>query len=450
MEHGPVLGALTLLTVCSVQLTLAQEDQLATADSSRIETVVSPDALAKLLATATGSIAAGVSAPLVLAPKSSKFRNKRKQISRLKAHRGSKFVSRPTTEAPDSSEENPFVTSQPQTKAPRKKFTGFPKRSRPIIQKTRFKLRPGLDHVQEVNPTPLPVVDLIPQPTARAPVVLTNEIETEDVEKKKEALFEQLRSQASLITGAQPVGVSRNIRPVPSQEKAKTLEPTPTTTTSLATKASVREERSNRREHGRQLRLGSSVARRRDSDSANVGQRRQEDIYVDDSEVYEEYEYEEDDREEGPKRVVDLPRRRKNPQQLVNRNAASRTKIVKLGGRASNVENIENYRYQNEDGSITWGYQNEDGSFKEETIGIDCITHGKYGYVDPDGEVREYSYTSGNRCDPDTRKVESISDGNRATKHGYFDHARNNFVMPNGRRVKVVVNQGNKARGRRY
>ena len=88
--------------------------------------------------------------------------------------------------------------------------------------------------------------------------------------------------------------------------------------------------------------------------------------------------------------------------------------------------------------------------FQEETIGVDCITHGRYGYIDPAGEhrhgwphtrggarggqrgvrgdfkqcnlvvsqsqvlgeasrvPREYSYTSGIRCDPDTRKVTSI------------------------------------------
>ena len=33
------------------------------------------------------------------------------------------------------------------------------------------------------------------------------------------------------------------------------------------------------------------------------------------------------------------------------------------------------------------------------------MTHGRYGYVDPTGEAREYSYTSGIRCDPATREV---------------------------------------------
>lgn len=49
---------------------------------------------------------------------------------------------------------------------------------------------------------------------------------------------------------------------------------------------------------------------------------------------------------------------------------------------------LRKYREENPDGSITWGFENDDGSFKEETIGIDCITRGVYGYIDPDGEKR--------------------------------------------------------------
>ena len=32
-------------------------------------------------------------------------------------------------------------------------------------------------------------------------------------------------------------------------------------------------------------------------------------------------------------------------------------------------------------------------TFQEETIGVDCITHGKYGYVDPTGESRNSDMT---------------------------------------------------------
>lgn len=38
------------------------------------------------------------------------------------------------------------------------------------------------------------------------------------------------------------------------------------------------------------------------------------------------------------------------------------------------AQTIRKYRDEHEDGTITWGYENDDGSFKEEIIGMDCIT----------------------------------------------------------------------------
>lgn len=60
---------------------------------------------------------------------------------------------------------------------------------------------------------------------------------------------------------------------------------------------------------------------------------------------------------------------------------------------------MRKYRTDNEDGSITWGFENDDGTFKEETLGADCIVRGKYGYVDPDGVRREYTYETGSKCE---------------------------------------------------
>ena len=65
------------------------------------------------------------------------------------------------------------------------------------------------------------------------------------------------------------------------------------------------------------------------------------------------------------------------------------------------VATLERYSHKNDDGSFTFGYVGADGSFREETRGADCITRGKYGYIDPDGVKREYSYTSGLTCDVD-------------------------------------------------
>ncbi|KAK7082384.1 hypothetical protein SK128_002998 [Halocaridina rubra] len=64
------------------------------------------------------------------------------------------------------------------------------------------------------------------------------------------------------------------------------------------------------------------------------------------------------------------------------------------------VETIRRYSYFDEQGNYVFGYEAADGSFKEEIRGLDCVVNGKYGYVDPDGVRREFTYTSGNRCDP--------------------------------------------------
>ncbi|XP_059480009.1 uncharacterized protein LOC132199373 [Neocloeon triangulifer] len=68
--------------------------------------------------------------------------------------------------------------------------------------------------------------------------------------------------------------------------------------------------------------------------------------------------------------------------------------------RAPPVETIRNFNTINDDGSFTFGYEAADGSFKEETRGTDCVVRGKYGYIDPDGNKREFTYVSGNPCDP--------------------------------------------------
>merc|ERR1711981_606765 len=47
---------------------------------------------------------------------------------------------------------------------------------------------------------------------------------------------------------------------------------------------------------------------------------------------------------------------------------------------------------QNIDGSYTYGYEAADGTYKLETRYQDGRVKGKYGYVDPDGVLREASY----------------------------------------------------------
>ncbi|XP_063909241.1 putative mediator of RNA polymerase II transcription subunit 12 [Zophobas morio] len=77
------------------------------------------------------------------------------------------------------------------------------------------------------------------------------------------------------------------------------------------------------------------------------------------------------------------------------------------------IQTIRNYNKVNDDGSFTFGYEAADGSFKEETRGTDCVVRGKYGYIDPDGNKREFTYVSGNPCDPNAPKEEPEAEPER-------------------------------------
>ncbi|XP_064103182.1 uncharacterized protein LOC135213165 [Macrobrachium nipponense] len=78
------------------------------------------------------------------------------------------------------------------------------------------------------------------------------------------------------------------------------------------------------------------------------------------------------------------------------------------------VETIRRYSYFDEQGNYVFGYEAADGSFKEEVRRLDCVVEGKYGYIDPEGVRREFTYTSGNKCDPnaipdpETQEVPSL------------------------------------------
>ncbi|KAJ6636442.1 hypothetical protein Bhyg_15032 [Pseudolycoriella hygida] len=104
---------------------------------------------------------------------------------------------------------------------------------------------------------------------------------------------------------------------------------------------------------------------------------------------------------------------------------------------------LRKYREENEDGSITWGFENDDGSYKEEIIGIDCITRGRYGYVDPDGMKREYTYETGILCDPNKKDLE---DDEELPGGSYIDYQENAMVFPNGDRINLSTLAKNKAR----
>ncbi|XP_040174029.1 pollen-specific leucine-rich repeat extensin-like protein 1 [Anopheles arabiensis] len=93
---------------------------------------------------------------------------------------------------------------------------------------------------------------------------------------------------------------------------------------------------------------------------------------------------------------------------------AARQKAPASESRAPPVQTIRNYSKVNDDGSFTFGYEAADGSFKEETRGTDCVVRGKYGYIDPDGNKREFTYVSGNPCDPNNPDGSEEEESDRA------------------------------------
>ncbi|BFF89088.1 mediator of RNA polymerase II transcription subunit 15 [Drosophila madeirensis] len=97
------------------------------------------------------------------------------------------------------------------------------------------------------------------------------------------------------------------------------------------------------------------------------------------------------------------------------------------------AQTLRKWRDENEDGSITWGYENDDGSFKEELIGTDCITKGTYGYIDPDGNKREYNYETGIRCDPNARDNDE-----ELQENGFINYEENRAVLPNGLEIDMT------------
>ncbi|XP_030027826.2 extensin [Manduca sexta] len=122
------------------------------------------------------------------------------------------------------------------------------------------------------------------------------------------------------------------------------------------------------------------------------------------------------------------PIRYSRPQETINRapvKSAPQQKYTPSNSREKKpvAQIIRKYREENDDGSITWGFENDDGSFKEETIGVDCITRGRYGYVDPDGLKREYNYETGIPCDKAKEEQE---------EKGFVDYQENKAVLPNG------------------
>lgn len=126
------------------------------------------------------------------------------------------------------------------------------------------------------------------------------------------------------------------------------------------------------------------------------------------------------------------PSEQQAPRQPVRNNQPPPQKYSQSNSREKKpvAQVIRKYREDNPDGSITWGFENDDGSFKEEIIGVDCVTRGKYGYIDPDGLKREYSYETGIACDKNAEPE---------NERGFIDYQENKAVLPNGITIDLAA-----------
>merc|ERR1712012_781177 len=117
-------------------------------------------------------------------------------------------------------------------------------------------------------------------------------------------------------------------------------------------------------------------------------------------------------------------------------------------GSVSSTTPVPILRYvdtQNIDGSYTYGYEAADGTYKLETRFVDGQVKGKYGYIDPEGNLREASYgaEAGRGFEPKIAGVELPPPVTASVENIIQDSAPvksfNNFKASDEvRKVKVV------------
>merc|ERR1712170_259464 len=83
-----------------------------------------------------------------------------------------------------------------------------------------------------------------------------------------------------------------------------------------------------------------------------------------------------------------------NPQQFFNfnQNSFATERPAPATPSTTPVPILRYVDNQNIDGSYTYGYEAADGTYKLETRYVDGRVKGKYGYIDPEGVLREASY----------------------------------------------------------
>ena len=63
--------------------------------------------------------------------------------------------------------------------------------------------------------------------------------------------------------------------------------------------------------------------------------------------------------------------------------------------------------------------------------------------------IKTISFIRSNSNEPKFDQASQQAQADPRTRTGYYDYNQNKFVLPNGKPVTVVVNEGNRARGKR-
>merc|ERR1711936_765165 len=104
---------------------------------------------------------------------------------------------------------------------------------------------------------------------------------------------------------------------------------------------------------------------------------------------------------------------------------------------------------QNIDGSYSYGYEAADGTYKLETRYTDGRVKGKYGYVDPDGNLREASFgaEAGRGFEPQIEGLElpppvvaevEVEAENEIAQRPQFQNFRPQTVNSRAGQIKVI------------
>ena len=143
------------------------------------------------------------------------------------------------------------------------------------------------------------------------------------------------------------------------------------------------------------------------------------------------------------------PRPRVEPHRAINRGLeiGSRTEVNLVNTepvdrvRTPPIQTTRRYSFFDDVGNYVFGYEAEDGSFKEEIRGLDCIVNGKYGYVDPDGIRREFTYVSGNKCDPNDPEGLNLPEGVTNAPNDQFLHQTQHQVLTETELAAISFNR---------